>query len=41
MEPQQQTPRTTADSAKEGRLMVDAGKKIKQRKKLKEIIKNR
>lgn len=34
MEPQQQTPRTTADSAKEGRLIVDAGVKKKALKKM-------
>jgi hypothetical protein len=37
---QQTTPITTADSAKSGRLVVDAGKKTKKRKILKKAIKD-
>ena len=41
MAPQQQGPRTTADSAKEGRLMVDAGaRKKKKRQILKKVLKS-
>ena len=38
MAPQQQGPRTTADSQKEGRLMVDAGLKKKKRRVIKKLI---
>ena len=40
MEPQQQTPRTTADSAKEGRLVVDAGLHKRKRAMLKSILRD-
>ena len=37
---QQQTARTTADSAKEGRLIIGAEKTRKRRTRLKEILAN-
>jgi hypothetical protein len=40
MEPQQQGVRTTSDSQKEGRLMVDANISKKKRKILKNTLKN-